>query len=240
MSVLRRLRQGVVGTAYSAYYTARDLNYAHGWSTPKSAGEVRFRTYEPYGLHGNDAMLRELLTRTEPGDVVYDIGANVGIYTCAVASAGADVVALEPNPHARGKLRQNLRANAFEATVLPFAASDEDATATLHVSSYPETTSLNRANATVSGGSVVESIEVRTRRLDSLCDGLPEPDHVKIDVEGEGVGVLRGSERLLRRKEPTVYFETHPDDGGSTEERRILDDVGYTVEEVGDGWLCTP
>lgn len=224
--------------AYSVYYNARDLNYSYGLPTPKSAGGTRFKTYELYSLHGRDALLRELNGRIQCGDVFYDVGANVGIYSCAAASLGAEVVALEPNPAARRKLRKNLDANGFEATVLPFAASDEDGAETLHVSSYPETTSLNRENATVSGGSVVERVEVETRTLDSLLDRLPGPDHVKIDVEGEGDAVLSGSEGMLRRKEPTVYFEPHPQNGGGKEARRLLEEFGYAVEEVGDGWVC--
>lgn len=237
MSLSRRLRRTVVGAAYSGYYRARDLNYAYGRPTTKTVGEASFRTYELYNLHGSDELLRELTGRTEEDDVVYDVGANVGVYTCAVASLGADVVAFEPNPAARKKLRHNLEANGFEATVLPTAASDEDGTETFYVSSYPEVSSLVRRNATVSGGSVVERTETRTRTVDSLSGRLPEPDHIKIDVEGAGGAVLRGARETLATAGPTVYFEPH---GDRRDERGLLEGVGYNVDDLGEGWVCAP
>jgi FkbM family methyltransferase len=240
MSLSGRLRQAVAGAVYSTYYRARDLNYAYGWSTPKTVGEARFRTYELYNLHGRDTLLHELLQRTEEGDVIYDVGANVGVYTCAVASVGAEAVAFEPNPEPRRKLRENIEANGFDATVLPFAVSDEEGCAVFHVSSYPEVSSLLRPQATVSGGSVVEKIEVETRSLDSLLEQVPEPDHVKIDVEGAGGAVLRGSETLLRKAEPTVYFEPHGREVGRKEAKGILLDAGYSIERDREVWVCTP
>lgn len=237
MSLSRRLWQSVVGMAYSGYYRARGLNYAYGRPTRKTVGEARFRSYELYNLHGRDELLKELIERTEKEDVVYDIGANVGVYTCAVASLGADVVAFEPNPAAREKLRHNSEANGFEATVLPIAVSDEDGTETFYVSSYPEVSSLLRRKATVSGGSVVERTEAETRTVDSLSGSLPEPDHIKIDVEGAGGAVLRGAKETLGTAEPTVYFEPH---GDCRDERGLLEEVGYTVDDTGEGWVCAP
>jgi FkbM family methyltransferase len=237
MSLSSRLRRTVVGAVYSGYYRARDLNYAYGRPTRKTAGETRFRTYELYNLHGRDELLKELTERTQKDDVVYDIGANVGVYTCAVASSGADVVAFEPNPAAREKLQRNLEANGFEATVSPKAVSDEDGTETFYVSSYPEVSSLLRRKATVSGGSVVESTDVKTRTVDTLSCCLSEPDHIKIDVEGAGGAVLRGAKRTLEATEPTVYFEPH---GDESDDRELLEKMGYTVDDLGEGWVCTP
>lgn len=237
MSLSSRLRQSVVGAVYSGYYRARDLNYAYGRPTLKTVGEARFRSYELYNLHGRDELLKELIERTQQDDTVYDIGANVGVYTCAVASSGADVVAFEPNPAARKKLRRNLGANGFEATVLPTAVSDEDGTETFYVSSYPEVSSLVRRNATVSGGSVVERTEARTRTVDSLVGRLPEPDHIKIDAEGTGGAVLRGAKETLGTAEPTVYFEPH---GDGSDERGLLKEAGYKIEDLDEGWVCEP
>jgi len=239
MSLFARPRRFLFGLVYSAYYTARDINYAHGVPTPKTLGNAEFKTYELYNLHGRDELLAELIERTDDGDVFYDVGANVGVYTSAVVSVGADVVAFEPNPKARGKLRSNIQANGFDATVLPFAVSDENGEATFYISSYPEVSSLFRPNATVSGGSVVEKKEVKTRTLDSLIDGLAEPDHIKIDVEGAGESVLRGSTRVLKDTNPTVYFEPHGDEPNKPE-KEIFEDAGYTVDNRPEGWICTP
>ncbi len=236
MRVTERLRHAV----YSAYYKARNLNYSsrYGYPTTKAVGDISFRSYELYSLHGRDDLLHELVGRVDAGDVFFDVGANVGVYSCAAAATGATVHAFEPNPEAREKLRANLDANGFgdgtDSVLHSFALSDTDGTATFHVSSYPEVSSLRRANATVSGGRVVTSFETETRRLDTAVErlGLPPPDHLKVDVEGSGIGVLRGAEETLAEARPTVYFEPH---GNAEEAREMLEGAGYAVEQTEDG-----
>lgn len=237
MSLMRRLRYSLVGAIYAGYYRARDLNYAYGRPTQKTVGEAQFRSYELYNLHGRDELLLGLLERIENQDTVYDIGANVGVYTCAAASIGAEVVALEPNAEAREKLQQNIDTNGFDTTVLPVAVVDEDGTETFYLSSYPEISSLHRSNAKISGGSVIEQTNVETRTIDSIVGHHPQPDHIKIDVEGAGDDVLRGATDTLKTAMPTVYFEPH---GDCRETRDFLHEVGYAVEDLGEGLVCTP
>ena len=233
MRATERLRHAV----YSLYYAARSLNYAsadgYGYPRKKTVGGVSFRSYEPYNLHGNDYLLYELLGRTDAGDVFYDVGANVGVYSCAAAAAGADVHGFEPNPDAREKANKNVDANGFGCVLHPFALCDADGTSTFHVSSYPEVSSLRRKKATVSGGRVVRTFEAETRRLDTAVEdlGLPRPDHLKVDVEGAGVDVLCGAGEVLAEARPTVYFEPH---GNAAEAREVLKEKGYSIEETGD------
>jgi hypothetical protein len=53
-------------------------------------------------------------------------------------------------------------------------------------------------------------LEVRVRRLDDLAEELGlAPQHLKIDVEGAELAVLRGGERLIRRYQPTIFLSTH-------------------------------
>jgi len=239
--VTERLRHAV----YSAYYAARSLNYpssdghdgdsygcGYGYPIKKTVGGISFRSYELYNLHGNDPLLRRLLRRLDAGDVFYDVGANVGVYSCAAAACGATVHAFEPNPKACEKARANFKANGFGCAAHSYALSDTDGRSTFHVSSYPEVSSLHREKATVSGGRVVRSTESETRRLDTVVgEPLPSPDHLKVDVEGAGVDVLRGAERTLAEAEPTVYFEPH---GNAASARRILKAKGYRIKEIGN------
>lgn len=50
------------------------------------------------------------LARLRPGDLVIDLGANVGIYTEKFAATGADVIAFEPDPHAFSLLQKRVGA----------------------------------------------------------------------------------------------------------------------------------
>lgn len=64
--------------------------------------------------------------RIAPGDVVLDLGANVGAFTVLAARLGAVVTAVEPDPRNVDTLRENLDANgATEAVrVIEGAAGD--------------------------------------------------------------------------------------------------------------------
>ena len=56
-----------------------------------------------------DLAVSELLFRLiEPGDLVIDAGANIGYMSVLAATAGAHVIAFEPNPALLPILRQNL------------------------------------------------------------------------------------------------------------------------------------
>jgi predicted RNA methylase len=71
---------------------------------------IRFRN-----LVGERAILEDLLRSLEPDDVFYDIGANVGTYTCFAASKLVPnaVVAFEPEPKNATRLREDLDLSDF-------------------------------------------------------------------------------------------------------------------------------
>lgn len=237
--MIDRLQEAITRAVYSAYYAARDTNYRYGYPTVKRVNGARFRSYELYNLHGRDRLLRELVQRVDEGDVVYDIGANVGVYSCASASVGGCVYSFEPGP-ASEKLRRNAEASGLQdkITILPVAASDEDGEAVFHLSSFPETSSLLRERATVSGGSVEQKRTVETRTVDAISEERKTPDHIKIDVEGIGDAVLRGAKNTLHEG-PTVYFESHTKKE-SDSAKTTLEAVGYSIKETGQGWVCSP
>lgn len=139
-----------------------------------------------------------LAALVRPGDVAVDVGANIGIYTVALAAMGARVAAFEPGTQARSVLAHNLALNAStdHVEVFPFALGDRDGSALL-------ATALDGANHLEEGGGVAGSTEpVEIRTLDTVVeahgswfDGLG-PLVVKIDAEGHDEEVLRGGRRL--------------------------------------------
>jgi len=165
------------------------------------------------------AMLRRLV---RPGDVVYDCGANLGLYARHLVGAlGAGrVVAFEPMADNRKILAANLALGgiADRVTVLPFALSDEDGTAEFQVDDMQTTSgTLTR----VTGGQASEgrrnlrlrplTTQVACRRLDTAVaeERLPPPDVIKIDVEGAEGLLLRGAAGLLRDRTPRLLLELH-------------------------------
>lgn len=173
------------------------------------------------------ALVSALLDAVDPGTVVYDVGANVGFYTCLLATTAATVHAFEPNPHALADLRRNVSLNGLHNVVIhDCAVSDGPGRAYLSGRGSP---SGLGAISTRPTGLIVETVA-----LDDL-DATPAPDVVKIDVEGHETAVLRGMRGLLgaesASRRPTVFCEVHRGDPGPT---RVLADSGYAVEPLAD------
>jgi FkbM family methyltransferase len=182
------------------------------------------------------AMLRKLV---RPGDVVYDCGANLGLYARHLTgSLGAGrVVAFEPMADNREILAANLALGgiADRVTVLPFALSDEDGTAEFQVDDM-QTTSGTLSKVTGGGASEGRrnlrlgplTTRVPSRRLDTAVaeERLPPPDVIKVDVEGAEGLLLRGAAGLLREHRPRLLVELH----GAAVARdvlAVLDGLGY-------------
>ncbi|MCS6908321.1 MAG: FkbM family methyltransferase [Anaerolineales bacterium] len=164
-------------------------------------------TYEPQ----LQRTVRELV---RPGQVAYDIGANVGYITLLLArrvGAQGQVIAFEPLPENAERLRQNARANAHLAPieVIEAAVVESDRQVSFLVGPSDDT---GRVDTPVSAGrGEGEKLCVAGVTLDTVVfeQGYPPPQVVKIDVEGGEVEVLRGMPRLLREVRPLVLLETH-------------------------------
>jgi len=182
------------------------------------------------------AMLRHLV---RPGNVVYDCGANLGLYSRFLTGVlGASrVIAFEPVPENRSLLAANLALGGItdKVTVLPMALADEDEMAEFQVDDI-QTASGTLSKVTggepcvgrrnVGLGPLTE--QVLCRRLDTVISEreLPLPDVLKIDVEGAEALVLQGAEGLLRERRPSLVVELH----GARVAREVLaflDDLGY-------------
>ena len=182
------------------------------------------------------AMLRHLV---RPGDVVYDVGANVGLYARYLVSTlqAGRVVSFEPVADNRALLAENLRLGGIEdrVTVMPMALADEDGEAEFQLDDMQ---SASGTLSKVTGGEACVgrqslglgplATRVPVRRLDTLIaeSGLPLPAVIKIDVEGAEGLLLRGAADLLRRHGPHLLVELHGV-GCIRDVLGLLDGMGY-------------
>jgi len=186
-------------------------------------------------LGGERHVLAALLDDLDGDEVVWDVGACVGTYSCLIASrlTTGRVVAFEPEPTNRRRLAENLADNAPDRRwlVSSYALSDCSRNESLE-SEFREVGaghhSLTDAEA---------DVRVETRRGDELVrNGLPAPKLLKIDVQGAELRVLSGLSEALEGVE-VVYLEIHTakcrEYGYTAEdvENRLVE-AGYTVEEL--------
>ena len=145
-----------------------------------------------------------------PGDVFYDIGANVGVFSFMASNlvgGGGAVHAFEPEPNNLACFRRSLdRLDPHNVTLHEVALGSEDGSMT-----------FDRRGGAFSGRLVEDPEEiagvpltVEVRSVDSLVsNGLPPPTLVKIDVEGGEGAVLEGMRHTLEGDAPEVICELH-------------------------------
>ena len=133
------------------------------------------------------------------GDVFYDVGANVGIFSLYAATARRCVcVAFAPNPFSFDALVRNLVVNGLEKAIFPFrfALGDNHCIAAIGIATA-EAGSVGCTLAEPDDGRLQLLTMVTT--LDKIVDvaGLPFPNHLKIDVDGNEDPILAGAQTVL-------------------------------------------
>jgi FkbM family methyltransferase len=172
----------------------------------------------------------------KPGQVVYDIGANIGFFTiiCArLVGPNGRVYAFEPMPESAVTLRHNVALNSLDNTVVvEKAASSADGRAELLVSEWSAFHAL-KAEGISPPERARGAVEVETIALDNFAsDGDGDsPDVVKIDVEGAELEVIKGMAALLASKRPLLICELH---GTNADFVRLIEANGYQAIALGD------
>jgi len=144
----------------------------------------------------------------KPGDVVYDIGANVGFYTLLssiLVGTEGRVYAFEPLPSNLRDLRKHQEINRiFNCTVIEAAVSSTEGEARFDPSPNRHQGRLSRTG----------TILVRKVSLDSLLrqGRINPPSVMKIDIEGAEFECLCGATETIRRHRPTIFLATHGTD----------------------------
>ena len=174
------------------------------------------------------ATVRESLRRLHFGDVVLDVGANVGTFSLPIAQNGYDVIAVEAASDTMVRLQRHVALNGLEAQVVieHLALGRNEGMVDLRSGA-----STDSGLRTIRGdGAVVESVRLATgddlmRQLDA------HPALVKIDVEGAELDVLFGLESTLALVRTVVVelVDSHQVRAGTTADTvsEMLSDFGF-------------
>jgi FkbM family methyltransferase len=179
--------------------------------------------------------------------VVFDVGANVGLYTllAAVTNRDAQVHAFEPTDEVRRRLIVNLQLNAVSnVTVESRAVARTPGTAFLHECRGSDGSNEGMNFVTNTAGDRGATV-VATTSLDAYCRELriDRIDLMKMDIEGGECEALLGSQDLLGRQAIGCVLLEHVDwsaerAGHTTAHvRELLAGHGYVVRKLVDGTL---
>lgn len=155
------------------------------------------------------------------GDVVFDIGANIGLHSILLShliGPQGRLHAFEPNTQLVPALGRTLSA-LENATLHTVALSDKDDESTLFVPPDDSMASLTdwTVNTALRDDGEPKVVKCQQRRMDDLVgDGrLPQPDFIKCDVEGAELLVFQGGHRVLECTDaPIILFEVNKDASG--------------------------
>jgi len=155
--------------------------------------------------------LRLLWKFLQPGMTFLDIGAYHGVYSVMAAKKlgrGGRVVAFEPSPRERQRMRLHLRYNRIESVTLePFALAAKEGEASLSVIVDGFTTMNSLRPPPIDHAT--KQVMVDTTTLDAYLGRkqIDRVDLMKIDTEGGEVDAFRGADRLLSRIRPLIICE---------------------------------
>jgi len=172
-----------------------------------------------------------------------DVGSYIGLFAVLVkkTNPACDVWAFEPVPSIAEKNRRFQAANRVSLTLYEVALSDRNGTATLYLpkasGADEESTGTIRPDswqASRAGSGQAKLIEVKTNRLDELCEGADWwPDLVKIDVEDHEGSVLRGMGKIMQRDQrPYIICEVVPRDHGNAETLAWVKENDYALYAI--------
>ena len=134
-----------------------------------------------------------------PGDLVFDIGANVGNKAAELLERGARVVCIEPQPHCVQKIRERFSGRP-DLWVVDKGVASRPATLQLSIcrdKDYISTFAGDWKTGRFTGERWDETIDVEVTTLDALIKDHGKPSFCKIDVEGFELEALNGlSERI--------------------------------------------
>lgn len=198
----------------------------------------RFRNSRTYEERFGGAMIGAI----RPGDIVWDVGANVGLYTeqfSTLVGESGRVVAFEPVPECYDKLAACVAGRA-NVRLVKAGLGSSAGTVTFDIGSSDET--LGRVVEGGSAGANAKLVELPIHVGDDLArsENLPGPTYVKVDVEGHELDVLKGMSGLLGSPVcKNVFVEIHfgilskrGQPGAPDEIVRLLEGKGYKISWV--------
>ncbi|MEE8172071.1 MAG: FkbM family methyltransferase [Alphaproteobacteria bacterium] len=189
----------------------------------------------------------------KPGDVAFDIGANIGAHTLPISrlvGAAGCVHAFEPTAFAFAKLKANIARNAdlaerIKACQILLSDGGGDAPPAALAASWP--LGGRPGGHPVHGGHDKTTAGAAAETLDSYVarEGIERIDFIKLDVDGKECHVLRGGQDTLRRFHPPIILELAPyifSGGENSFEAFIglLRDAGYRLLRSPGGAALPP
>ena len=205
------------------------------FATPNDISQWRansFSTKEPETLEWIDTI--------PVGSVLWDIGANVGIYSCYAAKKRlCRVFAFEPSVFNLELLARNIFLNSLtnSITIVPLPLSDTLSISNLNMTSTMWGGAMSTFHQSYGhDGKTMEKVFVIPTLGLSMTDatdllGIPQPDYIKMDVDGIEHLILKGGMAVLRKSKSILIEINDEFIALANEAKKYLLEAGFSLKE---------
>lgn len=201
-------------------------------AVPTSAGALHFATptaralHDPWSLFEGEPETVRWIEAMHPGEVLWDVGANTGIYALYAAKVRqVRVLAFEPSASTYALLARNIELNGLSELVDAYCLAFADKTRLdylymAHTEGGHSMHAFGQAESSLGPINTVFRQSVAGFTIDAFSDlfAPPPPAHILLDVDSIELAVLRGAARTLANHARTVMVEiqgSNRSNGGS-------------------------
>lgn len=172
-------------------------------------------------------------------DVLWDVGANIGVYSLYAASAGKRVFSFEPGAANYYALNRNIEVNQLDDLITAYcvAFSDKTEVNLLFMGDCTLGGALNSFG--ISQKEDGRSFQPHYRQgmvgfsIDDFIkfSGIPAPNHIKIDVDSIEDRILRGARETIKSPRlKSVLVELHLERADYADVLKMLEDIGLRLK----------
>jgi FkbM family methyltransferase len=191
-------------TGFETIVTYRGLRFRVHTGEETGRRMFYYNRYE----HLQEDVFLDLL---RPNALVFDIGANMGLFSLLAASRGAQVISFEPSRLLASRFQENVELNGVaNIRLIAEAVSDRSGSISFYETRFGNC-GVGRVFEFGHSHNASPSYAVPTNTLDFYVSRLGMPSLVKMDIEGAEWLALNGADETLRRSDaPDFLIEFHP------------------------------
>ena len=182
-------------------------------------------------------------TELKSGQIFYDIGANIGIYSIIAAKQTGltgKVYAFEPHAATFSHLSNNIIRNDLRDVVIPFSLALDSETGFFPFNCFSIDAGFSNnqlspheeklANASIYSTTTISELKYATT-IDALIgEGLIQPaHHIKIDVDGNELRILEGMSTFLKSTMSPLTIQVEVDAESQDNIKAFLLDHRYRL-----------
>ena len=210
-------------------------DFSFKFAAPNALSKWRYETFsskEPETLGWINAMPSE--------SVLWDIGANIGLYSvCAAKKRNCKIWAFEPSVFNLELLARNIYLNELtnNICIVPIALSDKLGSSQMHMTSTEWGGALSTFGESYGwdGEEIQQVFEFKTmgvRMIDAVqILSIPQPDYVKMDVDGIEHLILNGGTQVLRNVKGVLIEVNDAFQKQSSQCQLLLTKAGLVLKE---------